>query len=229
VYGNACDVDALQDIASNAGLPLIYDAAHAFGACVRGQSLLSYGDAATLSFHATKLFHTVEGGAIVFRSEEHLEEARRLINFGQEGVDDVPVVGLNAKLNEFQAAVGLCVLDELDAIMAGRRRVCEHYDALLGDAVERPRWHHNATRNYAYYPVLLDSEQRLNQIADRLARLDIYPRRYFYPALNTLATTLGSPPMPVAEDAAKRVLCLPLWPALGDGHVARIASVVRGA
>ncbi len=228
VYGNACDVDGLRDVAEEAGVPVVYDAAHAFGARIRGEGLLSHGDAATLSFHATKLFHTVEGGAIVFRREEHLEVAKRLINFGQRAPDDVPEVGINAKLNELQAAVGLCVLDDIEAIAAGRRRVCETYDALLPD-VRRPIWHPEATRNHAYYPVLLDDEAAVLRGIDALGAEGVVPRRYFHPALNQLDTTRGGGAMPVAEGAASRVLCLPLWPDLSEADVRRVAGLVRSA
>lgn len=226
VYGNACDVDGLRDVAAQAGIPVVYDAAHAFGTRLRGEGLLSHGDAATLSFHATKLFHTVEGGGIVFRHREHLELAKRLINFGQRAADDVPDVGINAKLNELQAAVGLCVLDDIDDILIGRRRVCDAYDALLS-GVEQPEWHLEATRNYAYYPVLLEDEAAVFRVVTSLGAVGIFPRRYFFPALNDLQTTRGGPTMPKAERAAARVLCLPLWPSLADEVVAKVCSVVR--
>jgi len=227
VYGNACDVDGLQRVAEEAGVPLIYDAAHAFGTMLRGQGLLSFGDAATISFHATKLFHTIEGGAIAFRRKEDLERARQIINFGQVAAGDVPVVGMNAKLNELQAAMGLCVLDEIESVYAGRRRVCETYDVHLPNSIQRPTWHADATKNGAYYPVLLSSEARVLDVMEAMRHDDIYPRRYFHPTLNTLATMDRRPSMPAAEDAARRVLCLPLWPGLEEGAIRRVAAYLE--
>ena len=227
VYGNPCDVDAFEDIGRRHAVPVIYDGAHAFGVRVNGRGVFSYGDAATISFHATKIFHTIEGGAIVFRKKEHLDIARRLINFGQASPEDIREVGTNSKMNEFQAAMGLCVLDDIEQIMRDRQDVCQSYDSLLGAAVERPVWHDSATRNHAYYPVALEGTEELHHVVSRLAVQQVIPRRYFHPPLNGLVR--DAPPMPCAEDIASRVLCLPLWASLPTAEVERIAHLVRRA
>ncbi len=213
VFGNPCDVDRIGEIAIKRELKIIYDASHAFGVNYNGKSVLRYGDASTLSFHATKLFHTIEGGAIVFKNKDVYEKAKLLINFGIDGPDSIVGVGINAKMNEFQAAMGLAVLDEIDSIIAGRKKVWDKYQALLGDSqIQMQRYNINATRNYAYMPVLFENEKELLEAVARMRENDINPRRYFYPSLDTIPYVVGD--TPISRDISKRILCLPMYDAL---------------
>jgi dTDP-4-amino-4,6-dideoxygalactose transaminase len=213
VYGNPCDVEAFDRIAKEHDLKVIYDAAHAFGVRLNGKSILQWGDAATLSFHATKVFHTVEGGAIIFKKREDYERACRLINFGYEG-GEVVDEGINAKMSEFHAAMGLCMLDEIDIVLQQREGVYYRYYEALKDHFEMPVWKEGATRNYAYFPVLFPSEDALLKAQERLNEAGIFPRRYFYPSLDTRGYDLSDGENPISRDRASRVLCLPMYPAL---------------
>lgn len=209
VYGNPCNVEAFDELAYENDLKLVYDAAHAFGVRLNGKSVLRWGDAATLSFHATKVFHTVEGGAIVFREREDYERACRLINFGYEDGEIVDI-GINAKMSEFHAAMGLCMLDEMDIVFRGRKEIYEHYQSELHASVEMPQWKEGATRNYAYFPVLFPSEDALVRVQQHLNATDIFPRRYFYPSLDVAN---GGPDAMclTSRGIANRVLCLPMY------------------
>ncbi|WP_292520551.1 DegT/DnrJ/EryC1/StrS aminotransferase family protein [Methanoculleus sp.] len=214
VYGNPCNVEAFDRIAKDHGLKVIYDAAHAFGVRLNGKSVLQWGDAATLSFHATKVFHTVEGGAIVFKKREDYERACRLINFGYEE-GEVADEGINAKMSEFHAAMGLCMLDEIDSVLQEREEIYKRYYEALKDHFEIPVWKEGATRNYAYFPVLFPSEDALLKTQQRLNDAGIFPRRYFYPSLDALnGYARPDKGNPISRSRADRVLCLPLYSAL---------------
>ena len=219
VYGNPCDVEAFDEIAREHDLKVIYDAAHAFGVKLGGKSALRWGDAATLSFHATKVFHSVEGGAIVFKRREDYERACRLINFGYEE-GEVIDEGINAKMSEFHAAMGLSVLDEIEGVLQKRGVVHRRYSEALGDRFVMPAWREGATRNYAYFPVLFPSEGELLAVQERLNEAGIFPRRYFYPSLDTLGVC------PVSRDRAGRVLCLPMYPTLPPEVQEEIAAIM---
>lgn len=225
VYGNPCDVEAFDRIAKDHDLKIIYDAAHAFGVRLNGKSILQWGDAATLSFHATKVFHTVEGGAIVFKEKEDYERACRLINFGYEG-GEVVDEGINAKMSEFHAAMGLCMLDEIDTVLQKREEVYYRYYEALKDHFEMPAWKEGATRNYAYFPVLFPSEDALLKAQERLNEAGIFPRRYFYPSLDALGHDLLDGENSTSRDRARRVLCLPMYPALPLGVQDKIISMM---
>ena len=225
VYGNPCDVEAFDRIAKEHDLKVIYDAAHAFGVRLNGKSILLWGDAATLSFHATKVFHTVEGGAIVFKRKEDYERACRLINFGYEE-GEVVDEGINAKMSEFHAAMGLCMLDEIDTIFQKREGVYYCYYEALKDHFEMPVWKEGATRNYAYFPVLFPSEDALLEAQERLNEAGIFPRRYFYPSLDTLGHDLSDKENAISRDRASRVLCLPMYPALPLGIQDQIIEMI---
>ena len=160
VFGNACEVNAIESIARKHGLKVIYDACHAFGVKMNGKSLLMNGDAATLSFHATKLFHTVEGGAIVFRNKEDLERARRIINFGIKGPDRIEELGVNAKMSELSAAMGLCVLDEIKDIMTGRAAIWRFYEKALNPSLLLMTMPKDLEYNYSYFPEVFKSQSR---------------------------------------------------------------------
>jgi len=210
VFGNACDVEAIDSIAEKNNLKVIYDASHAFGVRYKDKGLLRYGDAATLSFHATKLFHTIEGGAIAFKRAEDLERAKLLINFGMEGPDKISYLGINAKMNEFQAAMGLAVLDEMDAVIEKRSKVWRRYETHLKSDTQLQRRNINSTNNYAYFPVVFESEEALLEVKAKLNENGINPRRYFYPSLDTVPYTKDQI-MPVSRDISSRIMCLPMY------------------
>lgn len=224
VFGNACEVEGIDAVAHRHGLKVIYDASHAFGVTCGQESLLRHGDAATLSFHATKLFHTLEGGAIVFKREEDLEYARKLINFGITGPERIETLGVNAKMNEFQAAMGLCVLDELEHNLACREQVWDAYMCAFGSRFNYQQRHPQINNNYAYFPVLLESESKLIALMARLKVQNIHPRRYFYPSLDTLAL-FPHQHCTVSRDIARRILCLPMYDSVPID--ALIAAVIK--
>ncbi|SBV98374.1 DegT/DnrJ/EryC1/StrS aminotransferase [uncultured delta proteobacterium] len=227
IYGNACDTDAFESLSRTHGLVCIYDAAQAVGCEYKGKSLAAYGDVATLSLHATKVFHTVEGGAVITHDKDSRDRIALLRAFGHRG-DDHKQLGINAKLSELHAVMGLALLPELAANIAGRKRVSALYDALLPmGGLRKPALRQDLEYNYAYYPVIFDDPKRMARTIAAMNEQRIFPRRYFYPALNTLPYMPERPSCPVAEDLAERVLCLPLYAALDEAAVARIASLIR--
>lgn len=233
VYGNACDVGGLESICREHGLVCVYDAAHAFGSALNGRSLLDFGDYSVCSFHATKLFHTVEGGCVVTHSEADRRRMQLLRAFGHIG-DTHLMPGLNAKMSELHAAMGLCLLPLLAENIRLRAEVCARYDALLGSTaargrLRRPRSFPHLSYNYAYYPLIFADEAQLLRVKNGLEAENIHPRRYFYPALTQLPylpESVNRGDCPVAEDMARRVLCLPLYAELELTDVQRIAAVV---
>lgn len=225
VYGYPCDVIKIQTLAAKYGLKVIYDGAHAFGVRLNGSSLLNYGDLTTLSFHATKLFHTVEGGAIIGHSSDMAEQIWLRKSFGHR-FDDYYIIGINGKNSEFHAAMGLCVLPHVPELIARRRTISELYDARLREAkIKLPQKPDGLDYNYAYYPVLFQSEAQLLHVKATLVKEGINTRRYFYPALNKLPYHIGIN-CPVAEDISRRVLCLPLYHDLEEDLVIQIAEVI---
>lgn len=213
VFGNACDVEKIDVIAKKHNLKVLYDAAHAFGVTYRDRSLISYGDVSICSFHATKLFHTIEGGLVFSPDQEVNRRVELMRRFGHTG-DEHYMLGINAKASEFQAAMGLANLKHVDELIRERKDICDVYDNLLqGSKVTPVRFRTDTERNYAYYPVLFKSEQALLCALQKLASLNIFPRRYFYPSLNTLPYTPRAT-CPVSEDVSSRIVCLPLYPGL---------------
>ena len=226
VFGYPCDVEGIERIAKKHNLKVIYDAAHAFGTRYKGRSLLSYGDVATCSFHATKLFHTVEGGAVVVHDEVAHKKLSKLKSFGHMG-DDHFCLGINGKNSEFHAAMGLANLPHITEIMADRKRVADIYTRELGGIIGRPQVPAGLEYNYAYYPALFQSEQHLINVVAALNAADIFPRRYFYPSLNTLPYLNEKTSCPVSEDIASRIACLPLFVGLADENVRRITDIIK--
>jgi dTDP-4-amino-4,6-dideoxygalactose transaminase len=230
VYGNYCDVGALREIADRHGLKLLYDAAHVFGATLGGQSAAAFGDAAMFSFHATKVFHTVEGGAVVCGSGELAEALRLERNYGITGPETTVSTGGNAKMNEFQAAMGLCNLRHLGGEIAARREVCTLYYARLsgvnGLRLCPPREGDNA----AYMPVLFESFRKTrDEVFSALAERDIHARKYFYPltsAFECYAGRFDPDATPVAKRASETVLTLPLYAGLDALDVNRICDII---
>ena len=234
VYGNLCDVDAIAAIGKKHGLPVIYDAAHAFAVERDGVSAGAFGDAAMFSFHATKVFNTIEGGAVCVRSAEMLQRLCDLKNFGIHGPESTPYVGGNAKMNEFCAAMGLCNLRHLEAEIAKRRAVAERYDARLSGVtgLRLNRIPENVRFNYAYYPVVFDGfRYSRDQVFDRLAEKDIIARKYFYPLTNAFDCYRGLPGFdpagtPIAARIADRVLTLPMYADLPLETVDTICDII---
>lgn len=227
VYGNPCDTNAFEALAKEKDVPLLYDAAHAFGVSVDGRSVLGEGDASTLSFHATKLFHTVEGGAIVFKRSQDKEQAERLINFGLEADGQIHTPGINAKMDEVRAAFGLCGLDDIQIIIEKRLELMHTYDSTLADVIQRPARAEAASQNGTYYPVLFENCAVRDKVIRTLVVEGIYPRIYFSPALCDTPAYKDAAPCVAARNAADRILCLPLYVGLTSKDVELIARLVR--
>ncbi|MEO8413529.1 MAG: DegT/DnrJ/EryC1/StrS family aminotransferase [Ginsengibacter sp.] len=224
VYGIACDVEAIDVIAKKFNLKVIYDGAHAFGSEYKGKSLLSYGDISTCSFHATKLFHTVEGGCII-ASDDVI--ARSLMLYRQFGhvYDDYFSIGINGKNSEFHAAMGLCLLPRMPAIIEQRKKIVEQYDKGLSSVVSRPKLNNNLKYNYSYYPALFETEEKLLSTIEILKQNNIAGRRYFFPSLNKLPF-VDYQVCELSEDASRRVLCLPLHSDLSPNDIQKIINCI---
>jgi dTDP-4-amino-4,6-dideoxygalactose transaminase len=227
VFGNPCEVETIEKIAHKHKLKVIYDAAHAFGIQYKGDSVLNHGDISTLSFHATKLFHTIEGGAIITCDDEIADRVRMLINFGIIGPEQICDIGINAKMNEFEAAMGLCVLDEIDNIISSRKQVWQRYYDALQDIVHFQELNSGGSQNYGYCPVVFGSESRLLEVQKKLNSMNIYPRRYFFPSLDTLDYFSVNQHCAISRDIASRILCLPLYSSLQPESTQYIIELVR--
>ena len=210
VYGNPCDVESFEHISVQRNCKIIYDAAHAFGVKLGNKSALNYGDASVLSFHATKVFHTVEGGAIVFKKPEVFQKAKNMINFGIKPGHGVVSSGINAKFNEYQAAVGLVNLDEMDKVLEHRSKLFNLYRNELKDVVELPVWHSESNMNGAYMPIRLKDTNQLNKVKAALGEKNIESRHYFKPSLDTIYTDCHNYGSANSAEVSKSVLCLPM-------------------
>jgi dTDP-4-amino-4,6-dideoxygalactose transaminase len=225
-FGNACDIDAIDAIAQKHGLKVIYDAAHCFGSFYKEKPVFLFGDVSTTSFHATKLFHTVEGGAVFTSDPELLRRMAYMRNFGHDGPEKFSGVGINGKNSEFHAAMGLCNLKYIDGILAVRQQQCELYDSLLENLeVQRPMVHREAKPNYSYYPVIFNDEATAMQMKGALEAKEIFPRRYFFPTLSDL-NYVAKYDTPIADSIASRILCLPLYYSLSEGEQDIVARVL---
>ena len=227
VYGYPCDVLAIEAIARRHNLKVIYDGAHAFGVRVHGRSLLSYGDITTCSFHATKLFHTVEGGAIVMNDAELARKIWLYKSFGHIG-DEYFTLGVNGKNSEFHAAMGLCNLPRVPDFIEKRRVLAELYkQELAGLPLQFPASAEESLEyNYSYFPILFESEKHLLRVKEALAVQLVNTRRYFFPSLNQLPYHTGAP-CPVSEDASRRALCLPFYQELTPEQVRWVCQLIR--
>jgi dTDP-4-amino-4,6-dideoxygalactose transaminase len=237
VYGVPCDVDALAALAAKHGLRLLYDGAHAFGVRVRGVGIGTYGDATMFSFHATKLFHTAEGGAISCGDAGLRHRIDRLKNFGIAGQETVECVGINGKMNELQAALGLAVLDHMDDETARRRRILEIYAQRLGSIPgitmmpELP----GVTSSYQYCAVRIDAREfgaSRDEVHEALKTFNVFARKYFYPLCSEYSSYRDHPSadpsrLSVARAAASQVLCLPLYGSLDLDAVHAICDIVQ--
>src|SRR5690554_380208 len=212
VYGNPCDVVAIEKIAQKHHLKVIYDGAHAFGVQINEKSIFEYGDITTCSMHATKLYHSTEGGFIATKNADLLKKLAHIRNFGISGYDSFSELGLNGKNSELHAAMGLVNLNYIKAIHEKRKELTEYYDEKLKNLkAVKPLWHKEANLNYAYYPIVLESEELLLKIKTRLDSSEIFTRRYFYPSLASSLPYLEPEFLSVTDDISKRVLCLPLY------------------
>lgn len=212
VYGNPCDVEAIDKIAKKHNLKVIYDGAHAFGVQVHGKSIFDYGDISICSLHATKLYHSIEGGLIMTKDAELLKKMAYIRNFGISGHDSFAELGINGKNSEFHAAMGLVNLNHIERIYDKRKELTEYYDKSLKNLkAVKPTWYDGASLNYAYYPILLENEELLLAIKKKLDANEIFTRRYFYPSLARSLPYLPAKELLVTEGVSRRVLCLPLY------------------
>lgn len=225
VYGLPCDVEAIDAIAKKHCLKVIYDGAHAFGCTYKGKSLLSYGDISTCSFHATKLFHTVEGGCVIAGNMALDRQLMLCRQFGHV-FDDYYSVGINGKNSELHAAMGLSVLPEIGNIIAERKKISAQYNSGLSSKLQKPVLKNELIYNYAYYPVVFNCENLLHQVIKNLKEKNIAGRRYFYPSLSQLPY-LKTQASPVSEDISRRVLCLPLYFGLTKENVKIIIDCIN--
>lgn len=236
VYGNICDIEAIQEIADKHGLKVIYDAAHAFGVTHKGQYVANYGDASIFSFHATKVYNTIEGGAITFKDSSLSKVIEEIRDFGIHDEESIPYVGPNGKMNEFAAAMGICNLRHVDAEIAKRAEVVKCYRAGLSDVkgIKLNPVVADTVTNYAYFPVVFTDEYPLSrdEIFTKLAENGIKSRKYFYPLTNAIEAYEGvfdAGNTPVALDISKRVLTLPMYADLDLADVERICSIIKEA
>ena len=226
VFGNPCDVLAIEQVAKKHNLKVIYDAAHAFDVSFKGKSILQYGDASTLSFHATKVFNTGEGGGVVIRNNEQFEKLKLLHSFGHIR-DDHYLAGINGKNSEIHAALGLTNLPYIKSLISQRQAVFGFYEKNLpSHGFRRPSFGKDVEQNFSYYPVIFESEEVLTKVMAELANNQIYSRRYFYPSLNLLPYVAGNS-CPVSEQVSNTILCLPLYPDLSEDDVKKICVLIK--
>lgn len=225
VFGNPCNTEAIQEIAEKHKLKVVYDAAHAFGVKYKGKSIFDYGDISICSFHATKLFHTIEGGSIYTNDEALIEKIELMKRFGHHGDDHIQL-GINAKANEFNAAMGLANLNYIDAIIADRKRAHGSYNKRLESRFKKQKIAEKTEYNYSYYPIIFDSEEALLEAMQKLEANNIFPRRYFYPSLNTLPYLSSTQECPISEDISARILCLPMYYEIEEDVIEKICQVL---
>lgn len=230
VYGNVCDVESIDEIAKKHGLKVIYDAAHAFGVRYKGKSVFVYGDASVISFHATKIFNTIEGGAVCYSCDDLTEKLYELMNFGIRDEETITSVGGNSKMNEFSAAMGICNLKHINEEIGKRKAVYERYISNLSgvSGITLNRYSTEITPNYSYFPVLLDKR---NQVFEELAQNGIDARKYFYPIASEYECykdSFDSSKTPVALDASRKILTLPMYGGLSLEEVDRICGIIMG-
>lgn len=230
VYGNPCDVEAIDRLAKKHNLKVIYDGAHGFGVKVSGRSLFEWGDISTCSFHSTKLYHTIEGGAVITTNADLLKKMAHLRNFGHEGPENFADLGINGKNSEFHAAMGLANFPHIKQIIENRKSLTAAYDSFLKNfRARKPLLKKEVSYNYAYYPLIFDSAELLLKVQAALNHNWIYPRRYFYPSLETLPYVVRGSSCPNADAIASRALCLPLFDALTREEVDMICRIMLRA
>jgi dTDP-4-amino-4,6-dideoxygalactose transaminase len=227
VYGNPCDVEAIQAIANKHQLKVIYDGAHAFGVNIKGKSIFEYGDITTCSLHATKLYHSIEGGLIMTKDASLLKKMAYMRNFGFSSAESYAEVGINGKNSEFHAAMGLANLRHFPGILEKRRSLSERYDEKLKTLkAVKPLWHTDSNSNYSYYPLIFESESQLIKTIEELKINEIFGRRYFYPSLAKSLPYIDSQNFEVTDHISERVFCLPLYYDLTIEEVDLIARLI---
>ena len=229
VFGNPCAVEEIEAIASKHNLKVIYDAAHCFGVTYKGKSIFEYGDISTCSFHATKLFHTGEGGALFTKDNELYEALFYHHNFGHKGKEAFQGLGINAKMSELQAAMGLAVLPYMQSIVKKREEAVAKYDNFFeGTSIKTLHLREGTTWNYSYYPVVFKNETQLLQVKTALEKEKIFPRRYFYPSLDTLPYNQNvRHSFPITNKVSKAIVCLPLFYDMDEGAVNKIVRIIK--
>ncbi len=228
VFGNPCAIEEIEAIAKEHNLKVIYDAAHCFGVTYKEQSIFKYGDVSTCSFHATKLFHTGEGGALFTNLSALHHRLFYHHNFGHDGPESFQGIGINAKMSELQAAMGLAVLPYMTAVLKERQAIVAAYDEAFKKAeVQTLKIRQGTQWNYSYYPVIFKTQEQLIKAQTALNNEQIFPRRYFYPSLNTINYT-NKEFCPISEQIAERVLCLPLYNGLSVEITKKIIEIVKG-
>jgi dTDP-4-amino-4,6-dideoxygalactose transaminase len=227
VFGNPCNIEEINRIAKNHNLHVIYDAAHCFGVRYNGKSIFEYGDVATCSFHATKLFHTGEGGATFCQDADLRHRIFYSHNFGHNGPLDFYGLGINGKMSELQASMGLAVLPYINSILERRKYITMLYlEELANSRIKFMQLRKNTEWNYSYFPIVFESEIELLNSLNALKQKGILPRRYFYPSLNTISYTKG-PSCPNSEEISSRILCLPLYVGLEEHSVKQTISILN--
>ncbi len=210
VFGNACEIDEIDNIAKKHNLKVIYDASHAFDVKYKGKHILNYGDISVVSFHATKIFHTIEGAAIVIKDDALYEKAKILRNYGIDGPDSVAMLGINAKMNDIQAAMGLCMLDEVEKISDERKESHSFYTKSLKEHVQLQKKNDHATQSYSYFPIVFQSEKDMKKVQSALLEENIAVRQYFKPSLDTLPYVEADEVMHNSRDLSNRILVIPM-------------------
>jgi dTDP-4-amino-4,6-dideoxygalactose transaminase len=227
VFGNPCNVEAIDIIAKKYNLKVIYDAAHCFGVKYKGKSIFEYGDVSTCSFHATKLFHTGEGGAIFCNDDELRHKIFYSHNFGHNGSYGFFGLGINGKISELQASMGLALFPFISSILECRKDIVKYYDDNLNIInLQKIKIREKTSWNFSYYPVLFESEELLLNIQTKLNKDQIFPKRYFYPSLSNLRY-LNSVTMSVSESISSKILCLPLYVGLGKNEIENIVKMIN--
>lgn len=232
VYGNICDVEKINEIAKKHNLKVVYDAAHAFGVKYKGTSIGNFGDLSMFSFHATKVFNTIEGGAVTYRNDEYKQKLNNLKNFGIIDEEHMLCIAGNAKMNEFQAAMGLCNLKHLKENISSRKKLVEHYRELLKniEGIKLSIIQEDVESNYAYFPIVVEDAygKSRNELFEILKSHNIYSRKYFYPISNEFTCYKNCKgETPIAKDISERVLALPLYPDLGIKNVEKICNIIN--
>jgi dTDP-4-amino-4,6-dideoxygalactose transaminase len=228
VFGNPCETGIIEQIAQKHNLKVIYDAAHCFGVKYKKKSVFDFGDISTCSFHATKLFHTGEGGAAFINRKEFYDVFYQMHNFGHNGPFEFSLAGINGKMSEINAAMGLAVLNDFEIILKKRKEICEFYDEqLIFEKLKRLKIRKDTEWNFSYYPVIFQNEQHLIAVLDELNKINIFPRRYFYPSLNTIKYLNLNTQSPISESISERILCLPIYHTLCIESQLRIIKTIN--
>jgi len=223
VYGNPCDLNKFADLSERFNIPIIYDAAHCFGIKTQNQSVFNFGSISVTSLHATKLFHTIEGGALFTNDDELASKIRKIINFGIQSNGTIKGPGTNAKMNEFEAAMGLALFPKINEIINLRRTIWQAYYDRLNSCFDFQEWSPNTTQNFSYFPILCQTEKELLNIISALEKESIVPRRYFYPTLNTI---YNKPALEHSDEISRRIMCLPIFPTMDLKIVIKATDII---